>query len=99
MTGLGRPGSGLRWLLMAHLAVGLMTQPVLALVGELHAQTHLATADHGPAEAPPAPKRGLDGALHRLQQLVPCCSQAAPPPEILLAVADIGRYLHVLIAG
>ncbi|MCT4520753.1 MULTISPECIES: hypothetical protein [Gammaproteobacteria] len=98
MTRLGRLGSGLRWLLLAHLAVGLVAQPVLALVGELHVQTHLATADRGPAVSPPAAERGIDVALHRLQQLVLCCGQAVPAPEILLAVADIGRYLPVLNA-
>lgn len=98
MTGLGRLSSGLRWLLLAHLALGLVTQPSLALVGELHAQTHLATAGHLPAVAAPAPERGVDAALHRLQQLVLCCSHAAPAPTILLTVADIGRYLHVLNA-
>ena len=98
MTRCGRLGSGLRWLLLAHLAVGLVAQPVLALVGELHAQTHLAAADRGPAVAPPAAERGVDVALHRLQQLVLSCSQAAPAPDTLLAVADIGRYLHVLDA-
>lgn len=35
MTALGRLSCGLRWLLLAHLAVGLVTQPVLAVVGEL----------------------------------------------------------------
>jgi len=98
MTRLGRLGSGLRWLLLAHLAVGLVAQPVLALVGELHVQTHLATADRGPAVSPRAAERGIDVALHRLQQLVLCCGQAVPAPEILLAVADIGRYLPVLNA-
>lgn len=73
MTRLGRLGSGLRWLLLAHLAVGLVAQPVLALVGELHVQTHLATADRGPAVSPPAAERGVDVPLHRLQQLVLCC--------------------------
>ncbi|ARZ74614.1 MULTISPECIES: hypothetical protein [Stenotrophomonas] len=98
MTRLGWLGSGLRWLLLAHLAVGLVAQPVLAMVGELHVQTHLATADRGPAVSPPAAERGIDVALHRLQQLVLCCGQAVPAPEILLAVADIGRYLPVLNA-
>ncbi|MBW8373726.1 hypothetical protein [Stenotrophomonas sp.] len=99
MTRLGRLGSGLRWLLLAHLAVGLVAQPVLALVGELHVQTHLATADRGPAVSPPAAERGVDVALHRLQQLVLCCAQAVPAPEILLAVADIGRHLPVMQAN
>lgn len=92
MTALGRLSCGLRWLLLAHLAVGLVTQPVLAVVGELHAQTHLAAADHDPAVASPASERGVDAALHRLQQLVLCCSQAAPAPEIVLAIAHIGRH-------
>lgn len=99
MTRLGRLGSGLRWLLLAHLAVGLVAQPVLALVGELHVQTHLATADRGPAVSPPAAERGIDVALHRLQQLVLCCGQAVPAPEILLAVADIGRHFPVIQAN
>ena len=98
MIALGRLRTGLRWLLLAQLAVGLLVQPVLGLASELHVHIHPTIAAHGPAVAPPAAERGVDVALHRLQQLVLCCSQAAPAPEILLAVADIGRYLHVLDA-
>ena len=99
MTALGRLRTGLRWLLLAQLAVGLLVQPVLGLASELHVHTHPATAAYGPAVASPAPERGIGAALHRLHQLALCCSQAAQPPEILLSVADIGRYLPVMHAN
>ncbi|WP_249046699.1 hypothetical protein [Xanthomonas nasturtii] len=66
---------GLRWLLLAHLVVGLV-----------------AHADHDPAVAPPASERGVDALPNRVQPLVLCCSQAAPAPEVVLAIAHIGRH-------
>jgi hypothetical protein len=39
MTALGRLRTGLRWLLLAQLAVGLLFQPVLGLASELHVHT------------------------------------------------------------
>jgi len=99
MTALGRRRTGLCWLLLAQLAVGLLVQPVLGLASELHVHTHRMAAAHGPATTAPAPERGIGTALHRLHQLALYCSQAAQPPEILLTVADIGRHLPVMQAN
>lgn len=99
MTALGRLRTGLRWLLLAQLAVGLLFQPVLGLASELHVHTPRTAAAHGPAVAAPAPERGIGAAFHRLHQLALCCSQAVQPPEILLTVADIGRHLPVMQAN
>ncbi len=96
MTARGRLRTGLRWLLLAQLAMGLLVQPVLGLASELHVHIHPTIAAHGPAVVAPAPERGIGAALHRLHQLALCCSQAAQPPEILLSVADIGRHLSVM---
>ena len=99
MTALGRLRMCLRWLLLSQLAVGLLVQSVLGLASELHVHIHPTIAAHGPAVVAPAPERGIGAALHRLHQLALCCSQAAQPPEILLSVADIGRYLPVMHAN
>jgi hypothetical protein len=99
MTALGRLRTGLRWLLLAQLAVGLLFQPVLGLASELHVHTPRTAAAHGPAVAAPAPERGIGAAFHRLHQLALCCSQAVQPPEILLAVANIGGHLPVMQAN
>ena len=92
MIAIGRLRTGLRWLLLAQLAVGLLVQPVLGLASELHVHIHPTIAAHGPAVVAPAPERGIGAALHRLHQLALCCSQAAQPPEILLTVANIGSH-------
>lgn len=99
MTGLCRLSLGLRWLLLAPLAVCLVASPVLVLVGQMHAQAHLTTTNRGPAVKAQTSEYGLDVALHRLQQLVLCCIQTGPTPEILLAVEGIGRYLQLLKPG
>lgn len=57
MIAIGRLRTGLRWLLLAQLAVGLLVQPVLGLASELHVHIHPTIAAHGPAVVAPAPER------------------------------------------
>jgi len=92
-----RPWSGLRWLLLVHLALGLMVQPIFGLAGDLHAQGHLQQEAAGSSEAGPAPgERGIAAALHQLHSLVPCCSHAVATPHITLQVPQ--GDLHTPVA-
>lgn len=92
MTAGGRLDLALRWLLLAHLAMGLVVQPILRQVGDLHDQTHRAAAARGPVVAEQPTERGIAAALHRLHQLALCYGPAAPAPQAVLSVTGIGRH-------
>ena len=83
---------GWRWVLLANLALGLMAQPVLVLVGELHAQGHLQAVSAGGSAASPVSERGAAAAQHRIQHLSLCCSHVAPAPDILVTIKQGGHH-------
>lgn len=79
-----------RWLILVGLALGLILQPVLGSVGELHELTHGAASAHGAIEAdmPDSDGDGA-GALHQLHHLAHCCGHAVMAPQTDLALVEV----------
>jgi hypothetical protein len=67
-----------RGLMLAVLALGVLVQPVLGSVSELHALTHDAAGTHGSDATLTAGEDGSAGTLHVVHHFAHCCGHAMP---------------------
>ncbi len=82
-----------RWLMIAGLALGLVLQPVLASVGELHELTHSMTSAHDtPNTVLPAGEEGSGATLHQIHHLIHCCGHAVMSPSGALVMPALRHH-------
>lgn len=89
-----RPPSLLtRWLMVAGLMLGLLVQPVVGQIGELHALTHDGGIPHGLTniDAPDGNdgENGDAGILHQSHHFAHCCAHVVMAPQSTLALAEV----------
>lgn len=78
--------------MLVGLVLGLMLQPVLASIGELHELTHEAASAHHALSSDIAEGDSGDAeTLHQVHQFAHCCGHVVMAPSAPMAVAQIGH--------
>ena len=81
-----------RWLMLAGLVLGLVLQPVLASIGELHELTHDVASRHDALDMDVPEGDSSDAsALHQILHFAHCCGHVVMAPSAPTAVAEIGH--------
>ena len=80
-----------RWLMLAILALGLVVQPILGSVSELHELTHDVAGTHGGDKTLTAGEDDTAGTLHVMHHFAHCCGHAVPTAAAPLALSRIGH--------
>ncbi|CAI8799799.1 MULTISPECIES: hypothetical protein [Gammaproteobacteria] len=80
-----------RWLMLAILALGLVVQPILGSVSELHELTHDVAGTHGSEETLTAGEDDTAGALHVVHHFAHCCGHAVPTAAAPVVFSQISH--------
>jgi hypothetical protein len=78
--------------MLVGLVLGLILQPILASIGELHEITHEAASAHHALSSDVAEGDAGDAeTLHQVHQFAHCCGHVVMAPSAPMAVAQIGH--------